>query len=265
MTWIKFKLAVGISAALVLAGGVATVALSQSSDDTKLTPQEIGKKVQDKYDSLTSYSDEGKVVSSVGTTAVPPHKFTIKLARPDLYLIQWEQDMVAYAQKGAVWSAGDGDFIDVAGSTQKASDRTMAFGTAAGVSGRASASIPGAFFKVNLGQSIPALLPLLQSADRKNDEKLGDADCYVLTLSKSGQTQTFWIGKQDFLIRQVESDTSAAGLKAALEAAAKQNPQLRLPTTASGDVKSVETHSNIVINLPIPKSDFDHIAAAVSK
>ena len=262
MTWMKCKLAIGLGAALLLAGGVATVALSQSSDDTKLTPQEIAKKVQDKYDSLTSYRDEGKEMGSVGATVVPSHKFTIKLARPDLYLVEWEQDMGTFVQKGAVWSAGAGDFVELGGAIKKVSDQTTALATAAGVSGRASASIPDAFFKVNTGQSIPVLL---QSATRKGDEKLGDTDCYVLVWSRGEQTQTFWIGKSDFLIRQVESDTSAAAVKAALEAAAKRNPQMNLPTAASGDVKSVETHSNIVVNSSLSKSDFDHQASTGSK
>jgi hypothetical protein len=138
----------------------------------------------------------------------------------------------------------------------------MALGTAAGVSGRASASIPGAFFKLQLGQPTRALL---ESAKRKSNEKLGDTECYVLTLENGGQSQTFWIGKADFLIHQVESDTSAAALKTALDAAVKQNPGLRLPSAGAGDVKSVETHSNIVVNQSIPKADFDRQAAAGPK
>src|SRR5271156_3535369 len=46
MTWMKFKLAVGIGAAMLLAGGAVTVALSQSDNDSKLTPQEIAKQSQ---------------------------------------------------------------------------------------------------------------------------------------------------------------------------------------------------------------------------
>jgi hypothetical protein len=77
-----------------------------------------------------------------------------------------------------------------------------------------------------------------------------------LTQSKGGRTETLWIGKQDFLIRQVENDTSAAVLKTMLEDQAKKHPEMHLPTTVSGDVKSVQTHTNIVVNQAIPMTDF---------
>jgi len=60
MTWMKLKLALGISTAMLLAGGAVTVALSQSDNDSKLTPQEIVKKSQDAYATLSSYSDNGR-------------------------------------------------------------------------------------------------------------------------------------------------------------------------------------------------------------
>jgi hypothetical protein len=66
-----------------------------------------------------------------------------------------------------------------------------------------------------------------------------------------------WIGKQDFLIRQIENDTSAAVLKAMLEDQAKQDPEMHLPTTVSGDVKSVQTHENISANQKFSPADFE--------
>ena len=65
-----------------------------------------------------------------------------------------------------------------------------------------------------------------------------------------------WIRKEDFLIRQIEDDTSAADLKAMLVAEAKKHPQMNLPTAVAGDVKSVQTHSNIVVNQNFSPSDF---------
>jgi outer membrane lipoprotein-sorting protein len=52
----------------LLAGGVATVAISQSGNDSQLAPEEIIKKSQNVHASLSSYSDEGKTVSSIGST-----------------------------------------------------------------------------------------------------------------------------------------------------------------------------------------------------
>jgi hypothetical protein len=171
----KLKLALGISAAVLLAGGAVTVALSQD-DDSQLTPQEIVKKSQDVYAALSSYGDEGKTVSSIGTTTVAPHTFTIKLARPGLYRIEWDQNMCFYDQKGAVCSAGDGDFLKMGDSIPEKSDREGALGGATGISGGAAAGIPGTFFKMNWGNQLGGGM---QSAQRKSDEKIGDTDCYV--------------------------------------------------------------------------------------
>jgi RNA polymerase sigma factor (sigma-70 family) len=262
MTWIKIKFALGVSMAVLLAGGAATIAISQTTSDDKITSQEIIKKSQDTYASLSSYSDEGKTVSSIGRTTVAPHTFTIKLARPNLYRIEWQQETFSYNNKGIVWSAGDGDFLKMGDSIPQKSDREGALSGATGISGGAAASIPGTFFKMNWGNQLGGAM---QSAKRKSDEKIGDTDCYVLTETKGGRTRTLWIGKQDYLIHQIENDTSAASLKAALEDAAKKHPEMRLPTSVAGDSKSVETHVNIVFNKPFSKADFDLQASTDSK
>ena len=194
MTWIKVKFAVGVSAGILLAGGAATVAISQTSGDGDgLTAQEIATKSQAAYAALTSYSDEGKTVSSIGTTTVAPHKFTIKLARPNLYRVEWDQNMGFYDQKGAAWCAGNGDFTKIVNKTRPAGDAVSALGTAAGVSGGSSASIPATFFKLNSFNTFA----FHAVSGRKTDEKNGDVDCFVvLTDLKMGRTRTIWIGKQ---------------------------------------------------------------------
>src|SRR5208282_4960287 len=112
MTWLKLKFTIGVGVAALLAGSVATVAISQtSSSNDSLTPPEIFKKAQDTYASLSSYSDEGKTVATLNGMTLTT-TFTIKLGRPSLYRIEWEQPVnESYANKGVVWSAGDGDFI----------------------------------------------------------------------------------------------------------------------------------------------------------
>jgi RNA polymerase sigma factor (sigma-70 family) len=256
MTWLKIKFALSISVAMLITGGAVTVAISQTSSGDKLTPQEIFKKSQDVYAALSSYSDEGKTVSSIGSTTVAPHTFTIKLARPNLYRIEWQQqETSSFMNSGVVWSAGDGDFMVMgSGNAQKQTSREMALGGATGISGGAAATIPGTFFKMNWGNQLGSAL----SEKQQSDEKVGDVDCYVFTSELKGNIKTLWIGKKDFLIRQVENDTSAASLKKTLEDAAKRNPQMHFPTSASssGDVKSIETHLNIVVNKQFSASDF---------
>ena len=63
MTWLKMKFAIGVGGVALLASGVATVAISQTSSDDKLPPTEIAKKALNNYALLTSYSDNGKYTS----------------------------------------------------------------------------------------------------------------------------------------------------------------------------------------------------------
>ena len=267
MTWLKFKFAIGVGAAALLTGGVATVAISQIGGENKtsppaiansdkLTPQEIADKSRDAYAALSSYSDEGKTVSCIGSTTVAPHSFTIKLARPSLYRIEWDQNSGFFDQKGTAWSAGNGDFLKTSGSPQKYSSKEMALSSATGISGGAAGGIPGTFFKMNWGNQFGASM---KSAQRKADEQIGDTDCYVLTEDKGGgRTRTLWIGKRDLLIRQIENDTSAAAMKTMLDGEAKKNPQLRYIRALSpaGDSVSIETHTNISVNQTYSPADF---------
>ncbi len=253
MTWIKIKFALGVSMAVLLTGVATTVAISQTNNDD-LAAQEIIKKSQAAYAALTSYSDEGKEVGSVGTADVAPHTFSIKLTRPNLYQIKWTQDMGFYSSTGIVWSAGKGDYLKMRQVSKPAKYPNMdeALSAAMGISGGASGIVPKSFFNLKSG-----IVAVMQSATKKPDEKVGGTDCYVLTQSKGGHTETLWIGKQDFLIRQIENYTSAAVLKAMLEDEAKKHPEMHLPTTVGGDVKSVRTHGNISVNQKFSPTDFE--------
>jgi outer membrane lipoprotein-sorting protein len=226
----------------------ATVAVA----DEALTTPEIFKKSQEAYAALTSYSDEGRIVtvtSGVALTSV----FMIKLARPSLYRIQWEQLMASgYANKGVVWSAGDGDFFTMDGSAaRKEASRENALGGATGVSGGAAATIPGTFFKMNWGDQLGG--PLADEKRQANG-KADDADCYVFTSELKGTAKTLWIGKKDFLIHQVRTVTSAAAMKAVLDQAAKTTGVH--PQAEPHEITSTETHTDIVVNKEFLPADF---------
>jgi len=260
MMCLKLKFVAGVGAIALLAGGAATMAISQTSHANSLrglTVQEIVKHSQQAYAALTSYSDEGKTVATVGNTVLT-NVFSIKLARPNLYRIQWDQDMHFYAQTGLVWSAGNGNFLEMSARKGVETNSTMedALSSATGISSGAAGSIPGTFFDSHWGNKLGASL---LSAKQMPNEAIGGVDCYVLTHSKkAGNSETIWIGKQDFLIRQIENEMSAATLNATLEAQAKKHPEMHLPTTANGNVRSVETHTNVVVNQKFSAADFAH-------
>ena len=263
MTYAKLKLAAGIAVGIILAGGAVKLAISQTVGG-ELAPGDIFKNAQVKYALLTSYSDEGKTVATLSGTTITT-KFTIKLARPNLYRVDWQQSSVSAGftsttASESVWSAGDGDFLEMLGRpAEKQKNMEMALSSATGISASAAATIPGTFFKLNWGNQLASVANEKQLAD----EKVGDVDCYVFSSElkgKGGTIKTIWIGKQDFLIHQVRTVTSAAGMKAAMAEAARRNPEIaaRMPKMEYTDDVSTETHENIVVNQKFAAADFAH-------
>jgi len=255
MTWIKIKFAVGVSVAALLAGGAATVAISQTTGGGKKTSGEATlQKSRDAYAALTSYSDSGKsVVAFKGTTISLVHTFTTKLARPNLYRIEWEQRSGKYSNgKQCVWSEGKGDFLKALGKVEPEASMENGLIDATSRPGNSTITIPGAFFKLNSGNSLGASAA---NETQQADEKVGDADCHVFTSALNGRTRTIWIGKKDFLIHQarivtseIDRLTKATFVQAQLSAGA---PKIE-PTA----ITITETHENIVVNQKFSPSDF---------
>jgi hypothetical protein len=129
--------------------------------------------------------------------------------------------------------------------------------SATGISGGAAATIPGTFFHMNWGNQLGGLP---KGEKRQADEKVGDADCYVFSSDLKGRTRTLWIGKDDFLIHQVRTVTSAEAMKAVLAEAAKHTPAVaaNLPKSEPTGIASTETHSNIVVDKKFLPEDFAH-------
>ena len=84
-------------------------------------------------------------------------------------------------------------------------------------------------------------------------------DCYVFASElKKGITRTLWIGKQDLLIHQARTVSSAAAVKAAMADAAKRQPGIAARLLQSGiqGITSTETHSKIIVNPKLSAADF---------
>ena len=242
--------------------GPVTKVRSDEATGKELSQADIFKKAKKKYASLTSYSDEGKVTATTsGITFTTT--FTIKLARPNLYRISWVQStdsraLTMLTKPKAVWCAGEGNFLEMGRGPEKEKDQETALASATGISGGAAASIPSTFFNVNWGNQLSGAW---LSGKRLPDEKVDGADCYVFTEDlKHGHTRMLWIGKQDFLIRQVRTITSAEALKPVMDKDAKINPSVDAATAQIGaaGVTSTETHTKIVVNRALTPSDFKH-------
>jgi RNA polymerase sigma factor (sigma-70 family) len=240
MTYAKLKLAIGITAGILLVGGATTMVISQTSNGDKLTAQEIAKQALDAYAGLSSYNGTGKVISE-GDGQTTETTFNIRLQRPDFYRIDWTQTgksinsasplkmQTMQPAKGIVWNDGSGNYfvtdaankIDSA-QPQKMQTAQLALGAAAGVSDSATAEIPGIFFNQNWGSQLAVISSPRIHAKRLSDEKIAETDCYVIetsidmeqshdtNISSAKMTTQFWIGKQDHFIRQIKSTSENA-------------------------------------------------------
>ncbi len=293
MNWIKLKFAAGTCLVVLLAGSAVTVAISQEADGG-VTAREIAKQSQTAYAAFTSYSDTG-TATSTGGGAGTKTTFTIRLQRPDLYRIEWSQGGGFYTSKGAVWSDGNGDYLSYGAAdkmgtakSQKMQSREMAIGGATGISGSAASDIPGTFFNMAWGGQLGIFTSGRVKAERGADEKIGDTDCFVVSstlspvklpnnMGTSGTTTTrLWIGKQDYLIHQIETTSEGgisnlkftdeslktilerAGKPATPEAIADLRKKIERDEKAAQNGKMVmtQTHENISINQKFSASDF---------
>jgi outer membrane lipoprotein-sorting protein len=254
MTNAKNKLALAISGAIMLASGATTVVLSNDMASDDLSSSQILQKAQANYASLTSYSDEGQIVATMSTTTITT-SFTIRLARPNYYRIEWEQTIepsysTTKTQVQVVWSLGVGNFLEMGDGPQNEETRYIALAKATEISGGAAGTIPRTFFNMQWGDPLGGSV---FSENRQTDEKVGPVDCYVFTRKLDDQTRTLWIGKRDFLIHQVRTVTTADAMQVLLNRAVKGNHQI---ISDIHGFTTTETHTHIVVNKQFLRSDF---------
>jgi len=241
-----------------------TITCSADTPGNELTTEAIFKKSLETYAALTSYSDQGDVVSVIkGKTYTRP--FRIKLAKPDLYRIEFQNYAAPPSKMGAFWCAGRGNFSDEGAGVISADEEAQ--------------KTPNSFGKddqerfgreINIPQDVatitrlffnddPGLTPLAHSdsyTKHEADEKVGGVDCYVFSKQKFG-TRTVWIGKKDFLIHQIRFVASAEDEMAILTKVYKD--QLSLPPPKGvpmGSNDDTETHTNIILNQNLTPADF---------
>jgi hypothetical protein len=245
------RMALGISMAITLASGAMTAVFADEAPGDDLSPNQILKRTEEAYASLVSYSDEGQTVSASGGNATT---FTIRMARTNFYLIEWEKNdessfVPRYLLAQAVWSSGAGDYLEEECGVQPQFDREFALAHAAAPSGGAAAMIPMMFFHMPLQWGI-TFVDSEPEENRQADEQVGDVDCFVITGASQGQTKTLWIGKGDYLIRQIRTMVNCEALRAAI---ANWDPEI-MPYLHG--FTWTETHTNIVVNKRFLRTDF---------
>lgn len=272
------------------------------------TAAEILAKAAEAYGALTNYSAKGKTVSEIEMSSMDfskipeipqgvadspemkkamsgkqtsTHEFTIKLARPSRYVIEWEMKTAMMPGmpmgKGAVWSDGSSHYLMMTPMQySKIQNREMALASATGISGGAANTVPAVFYP---NQTTPAANPLktLQNTARWPDETVDGEDCYVVEGWLGGMAQLrYWLRKQDQLIKQrrqilggsmkapsMTDDDLRNSLKAMnQEATPEKIDQMRkmmegamaMASKAKGSI--TETHSDIRVDQPLKSTDF---------
>jgi outer membrane lipoprotein-sorting protein len=171
---------------------------------------QILRDVEAKYTSLQSYSATGEAVSGIqmdesssplssGQSQDFRTTFTIKLARPEMYRVAWEQSNSVMAMRGAVWADGESRHVVSPGINAQPKDTETALAMATGVSFGAAHTIPSLFFNLAGGKTIQDAAGAVLGVGETID---GD-DCYVVKAHAEGQDRTLWISKSSKLIRQV--------------------------------------------------------------
>jgi hypothetical protein len=254
MKYRRLKLAFGIWLTTVMAGITISTGLASEATNDNLSADQIFKKAAEAYASLTSYSDQGRIVTTVdGSTKIT--SFLTRLARPNFYLVEWQQggDVSYFGQAAgaqAAWFSGAGDFLETGNGPQNEGGTEIALDLASAFSDGASATIPMVFFNLPLGRDFGGSL---FEEHQQPDEKIGKIDCYVFSSELQGKTRTLWIGKQDFLIHQVRTVLSAEAMQAAVAQIPNETPQM---AALLHEFTSTETHTNIFLNQSFSRSDF---------
>jgi outer membrane lipoprotein-sorting protein len=174
--------------------------------ETRPSVSDLVVQVQTTYNKMQSYSSLGDIILNVSMPGLEREElhytFSIKLARPELYRIEWEEQAPNMSFRGTAWSAGDGHFITMPGQASPAQpkDISTAFSMATGVSGGAASTIPAIFFDLSFNS-----LKFSKDASFRQDADIEGDPCYVIT-TKAGVTM--WISKKSKLLRQIRDDFS---------------------------------------------------------
>jgi WD40 repeat protein len=169
------------------------------------TAIDLLRRVSEKYGSLSSLSATGRIVTDAApqngaTPTTLEHTFSINLARPEFYRIEWTNTIknIGVKLSGAAWSNGEGHRVLMNGNVTAFLNREMALATATGISGGAAHTVPILFFK-DEGQG---LHQIFSDARALPDDTLEGELCHVVTGKNADRQFTLWITKKDLLLKQ---------------------------------------------------------------
>jgi len=185
----------------LLTGDVIVVSQTQAP-----APQEIVKKMAERYAALSSYQDSG-VVETVTEGPLARRAtdigFKTHFTRPNKLRFEWlAYSAVSSIEKNAVWSDGVkafGFYSWEPDQVETKEDIGMAVAGATGVSQSSAHTVPELLISEIGGFSLTELTKLTL----KKEEVFEGEDCYVIEgYHPNGEAWQLWIGKKDFLLRK---------------------------------------------------------------
>lgn len=217
MAWAKAKLALAAGVGVLLTAVPALVAVKQVT--AQRGAQAILDRVEKTYASLTSYDCTGKTEEKIDSRTLTG-SFALRLGRPQFYRVEYEFHGPGLTNQGAAWNDGSGDYFAndlaknapepaTAGASDAGSVLKMPINSPAqnlgmldDLTGKATSLIPFLFLSMR-NQGVPDGCQLDRAhVVRKADEKVGAADCYVMSSETEARMSTLWIGRRDSLIHK---------------------------------------------------------------
>ncbi len=243
--------------------------------------------MEDKYAALSSISVTGKQVSEIGSVtggvaSSVESTFSLNLARPDFYRIEWREAAQTAYNAGAVWSTGAGHFVLSGRKVTQYPERGLALGVGGVHSRDVAKTVPTIFFHDTMDKMLGWLTHLKNPA-RQPDERIDTEDCYVVAADGLAGKTVVWITKRNFLMKQFRTTTGGdlqakvsqavsvigdESLKAILERSGKAVTseairKLRAEMEESGRVAAqsrtsfTQTCQSIVVNKAVKTEEFE--------
>jgi outer membrane lipoprotein-sorting protein len=174
-------------------------------------------RVKAAYKDMRSFTATGQVVTK--TVVEDPNTckrwqevtktdLAMKLARPGMYLVEWNQRKGIYPESllSAVYSDGKGNFLVTGGTKTPQPDRAAALAAAAALPEGVSSTTLSLFFDGVPGSiEGPGMM-------RKLDETIEGVDCYELSrkMMPRGSETRVWIAKYTYLVKRCETTVTVA-------------------------------------------------------
>lgn len=198
-----------IAIALVACRENAGIPPRANHDDTRIpAASQIVDQMVAAYSKCHTYMDTGTVTTvfkSADDFFTEVIQFSTVMARPSQFRFECTDDGVPHSRYVA-WRKGAEvrTWWDLTQKAKQEDTLGLALAGATGITGSAH-TVPALLMPDEVG---PLLLTDFVNATRGDDEDLGNHKCFTIETLDTGDTITFWIDQESFLIRRID-ETSA--------------------------------------------------------